>query len=49
MRHRASSFGGTYEIESATQGGTRARVRLPLAAIVQHSAPPAIEPAASIR
>ena len=49
LRHRASSFGGSYEIDSAPQGGTRVRVRLPLAAIVQHSASPASPSAASAR
>jgi signal transduction histidine kinase len=42
MRHRVRSFGGTFEIESPPQGGTRVRARLPLAAIVQKSAPLAI-------
>jgi signal transduction histidine kinase len=47
MRHRASSFGGVYEIEAPPQGGTRVRARLPLAAIIQHPAPLAIESVAS--
>jgi signal transduction histidine kinase len=43
MRHRASSFGGTYEIELLPEGGTRVRVRLPLAAVVQQPTPLGIE------
>jgi len=33
MRHRVRSFGGTIDIEAASQGGTRVRARIPLAAI----------------
>ncbi|HEX2791881.1 MAG TPA: CHASE3 domain-containing protein [Steroidobacteraceae bacterium] len=49
MRHRASSFGGTYEIESPPQGGTRVRARLPLASIVEDSGPHAVDAAVSAR
>jgi signal transduction histidine kinase len=38
MRHRVRSFGGTLDIESPTQGGTRVRARIPLAAIVRDPA-----------
>src|ERR1700722_10657837 len=36
MRHRVRSFGGTLDIETPAQGGTRVRARIPLAAIVQN-------------
>jgi signal transduction histidine kinase len=35
MRHRVRSFGGTLDIESPPQGGTRVRARIPLAVIVE--------------
>jgi signal transduction histidine kinase len=35
MRHRVRNFGGTLDIDSPPQGGTRVRARIPLAAIVQ--------------
>jgi signal transduction histidine kinase len=35
MRHRVRSFGGTLDIESPPQGGTRVRARIPLAAILK--------------
>jgi signal transduction histidine kinase len=47
MRHRVRSFGGTLEIESPPQGGTRVRARIPLAVIVQDPNPHAIQPAAN--
>ena len=33
MRHRVRSFGGTIEIDTPPEGGTRVRARLPLALI----------------
>src|ERR1700722_14100476 len=36
MRHRVRSFGGTLDIETPAQGGTRVRARIPLAAIAQN-------------
>jgi hypothetical protein len=47
MRHRVRSFGGTLDIESPPQGGTRVRARIPLAVIVQDPSPHAIQPAAN--
>jgi signal transduction histidine kinase len=47
MRHRVRSFGGTLEIDSPPQGGTRVRARIPLAVIVQDPSAPAIQPAAN--
>src|ERR1700722_7330714 len=49
MRHRVRSFGGSFEIETPPEGGTRVRARLPLAAVAQPSAPPlpAIQSAAA--
>jgi signal transduction histidine kinase len=35
MRHRVRSFGGTLDIESSPQGGTRVCARIPLSAIQQ--------------
>jgi signal transduction histidine kinase len=46
MRHRVRSFGGTLDIDSPSQGGTRVRARIPLAAIVQDPAAPHALPAA---
>ncbi len=49
MRHRVRSFGGSFEIETPPQGGTRVHARLPLAAVAQPSVPPlpAIQSAAA--
>jgi signal transduction histidine kinase len=47
MRHRVRSFGGTLDLESPPQGGTRVRARIPLAVIVQDPSPHAIQPAAN--
>lgn len=47
MRHRVRSFGGTLEIESPPQGGTRVRARVPRAVIVQDPGTHAIQPAAN--
>jgi signal transduction histidine kinase len=41
MRHRVRSFGGTLDIESPPQGGTRVRARIPLAIGVEGSSRPA--------
>jgi signal transduction histidine kinase len=49
MRHRVRSFGGSFEIESPPQGGTRVRARLPLAAVAQHATPHAIPSAVGLR
>jgi len=49
MRHRVRSFGGSFEIETPPQGGTRVHARLPLAAVAQPSAAPAIQSAANDR
>lgn len=35
MRHRVRSFGGTLDIDSPPQGGTRVRARIPLASIMR--------------
>jgi signal transduction histidine kinase len=35
MRHRVRSFGGTLDIDTLAQGGTRVQARIPLAAILQ--------------
>jgi signal transduction histidine kinase len=47
MRHRVRTFGGTLEIESRPQGGTRVCARIPLAAIVQDPDTRVIQAAAS--
>jgi signal transduction histidine kinase len=47
MHHRVRSFGGTLEIGSPPQGGTRVRSRIPLAAIVQKTGTMSSLPAVS--
>jgi signal transduction histidine kinase len=47
MRHRVRSFGGTFEIDTPAEGGTRVRARLPLAAILRPQRPQAIQVAAN--
>ncbi|MFI4868300.1 MAG: CHASE3 domain-containing protein [Steroidobacterales bacterium] len=47
MRHRVRSFGGTLDIDSPPQGGTRVRARIPLAAIMQDSITRALPAATS--
>jgi signal transduction histidine kinase len=47
MRHRVRSFGGTLDIESPPQGGTRVRARIPLAAIVQDRGMASLPPTAA--
>jgi len=46
MRHRVRSFGGTLDIDSPPQGGTRVRARIPLAAITKDPGSPAMAAAA---
>ena len=47
MRHRVRSFGGTIEIDTPPEGGTRVRARLPLALISRPQRPQAIQAAAN--
>lgn len=47
IRHRVRSFGGTLDIESPPQGGTRVRARIPVAEILQD--PDAPQPQAAVR
>jgi signal transduction histidine kinase len=42
MRHRVRSFGGTLDIESPPQGGTRVRARISLAAIMRDPSLPSL-------
>jgi signal transduction histidine kinase len=46
MRHRVRSFGGTLDIESPPQGGTRVRARIPLAAVLKDPESPSVGAAA---
>jgi hypothetical protein len=46
MRHRVRSFGGTLDIESPPNGGTRLQARIPLAAIQREPAIAVVEAAA---
>jgi signal transduction histidine kinase len=39
MRHRVRSFGGSFDIDSAPQGGTRVRARVPLKDILKSPQP----------
>ncbi|HEY3732027.1 MAG TPA: CHASE3 domain-containing protein [Steroidobacteraceae bacterium] len=48
MRHRVRSFGGTLDIESPPNGGTRLQARIPLAAIQREAAITVVEAAAAI-
>jgi signal transduction histidine kinase len=47
MRHRVRSFGGTFEIDTPPEGGTRVRARLPLALIARPQRPQPIAAAAN--
>ncbi|HEY1725617.1 MAG TPA: CHASE3 domain-containing protein [Steroidobacteraceae bacterium] len=46
MRHRVRSFGGTLDIDSPANGGTRLRARIPLAAIVREASGAVVEASA---
>jgi signal transduction histidine kinase len=47
MRHRVRSFGGTLDIETPPEGGTRVRARLPLSTIMRPQRPQAVQVAAN--
>jgi signal transduction histidine kinase len=48
MRHRVRSFGGTFEIDSPAQGGTRIQARIPLNDILKAPRPTLVPIAASV-